>query len=80
MPNAQPETLTLERLSTPIGTALLVTDEAGRLRAFNWTDYEDRMLAWIGRRYGKARLVEGRSPAAVRASANADVSRRRQGT
>jgi methylated-DNA-[protein]-cysteine S-methyltransferase len=66
MPNAQPETLTLDRMATPIGTALLVTDEAGKLRAFNWTDYEDRMLAWIGRHYGKSALREGRSPAAVR--------------
>jgi methylated-DNA-[protein]-cysteine S-methyltransferase len=66
MPNVQPETLTLERLPTPIGTALLVTDEAGNLRAFNWTDYEDRMLAWIARHYRKAQVREGRSPAAVR--------------
>jgi methylated-DNA-[protein]-cysteine S-methyltransferase len=59
----QPEILTLDRLETPIGTALLVTDEAGVLRAFNWTDYEPKMLAWIGRRYPKAKLVDGRSPA-----------------
>ncbi|WP_374471141.1 methylated-DNA--[protein]-cysteine S-methyltransferase [Phenylobacterium sp.] len=62
MRNAQPETLTLDRLATPIGTALLVTDEAGVLRAFNWTDYEPKMRAWIGRHYPKAALVEGRSP------------------
>jgi methylated-DNA-[protein]-cysteine S-methyltransferase len=66
MPAAQPEALTLERFATPIGTALLVTDEAGRLRAFNWTDYEDHMLAWIRRHYPKAALREGRSPDAVR--------------
>ena len=64
--NAPPETLTLDRLATPIGVALLVTDEAGFLRAFNWTDYEAAMLAWIGRHYPKSRLVEGRAPAAVR--------------
>jgi methylated-DNA-[protein]-cysteine S-methyltransferase len=64
--NAPPKTLTLDRLATPIGTALLVTDEAGTLRAFNWTDYEDAMRAWIGRHYPKAALVEGRAPAAVR--------------
>ena len=66
--NAPPETLTLDRLATPIGTALLVTDEQGFLRAFNWTDYETAMLAWIGRHYPKAKLVEGRAPAAVRGS------------
>lgn len=63
MPAPQPETLTLDRLPTPIGTALLVTDEAGVLRAFNWTDYEPAMRRWIGRHYPKAKLVEGRSPA-----------------
>jgi methylated-DNA-[protein]-cysteine S-methyltransferase len=64
--NAPPETLILDRLATPVGTALLVTDEDGVLRAFNWTDYEPAMLAWIGRHYPKAELVEGRSPASVR--------------
>ena len=64
--NKPPETLTLDRLSTPIGTALLVTDEEGVLRAFNWTDYEPAMLAWIGRHYPKARLVGGRAPPPVR--------------
>ena len=57
-----PETLTLDRIETPIGTALVVTDEAGVLRAFNWTDYEPAMKTWIARRYPKARLVEGQGP------------------
>jgi methylated-DNA-[protein]-cysteine S-methyltransferase len=57
-----PETLTLDRVATPIGSALVVTDEAGVLRAFNWTDYEPAMLAWIARRYPRARLVEGPGP------------------
>lgn len=57
-----PDTLTLDRVPTPIGTALIVTDEAGVLRAFNWTDYEPAMLKWIGRRYPKAGLVEGQGP------------------
>ena len=64
--NALPESLTLDRLATPVGTALLVTDEHGVLRAFNWTDYEPAMLAWLGRHYRKARLAEGRAPTAVR--------------
>ncbi|HEX5263332.1 MAG TPA: methylated-DNA--protein-cysteine methyltransferase, partial [Phenylobacterium sp.] len=64
--NAQPEILTHDRLATPIGTALLVTDERGELRAFNWTDYEPAMQAWIGRHYPKAERREGRSPAEVR--------------
>jgi methylated-DNA-[protein]-cysteine S-methyltransferase len=64
--NAPPETLTLDRLATPIGTALLVTDEVGSLRAFNWTDYEPAMRKWLARHYPKAQLVEGRAPAPVR--------------
>ena len=64
--DAPPETLTLDRLATPVGTALIVTDEAGVLRAFNWTDYEAAMLAWIGKHYPKAKLAEGRLPPAVR--------------
>jgi methylated-DNA-[protein]-cysteine S-methyltransferase len=63
MPSAQPERLVLDRLTTPIGTALLVTDERGLLRAFNWTDYEDSMQSWIARRYPVARLEPGVSPA-----------------
>lgn len=68
MPAEPLETLTFDRLATPIGTALLVTDDVGVLRAFNWTDYEAHMLAWIGKHYPKARLQEGRAPASVRAS------------
>jgi methylated-DNA-[protein]-cysteine S-methyltransferase len=33
----------LHRLETPIGLALLVTDERGTLRAFDYIDYEARM-------------------------------------
>src|SRR5690348_11622810 len=64
--SAPPETLTVDRLPTPVGTALIVTDEAGVLRAFNWTDYEPAMRAWIGKHYPRAEVVEGMSPEAVR--------------
>jgi len=69
--NAPPEAspparLTLERLPTPIGVALLVTDEAGVMRAFNWTDYEPQLMAWIARRHPRAAMGEGRAPEAVR--------------
>jgi methylated-DNA-[protein]-cysteine S-methyltransferase len=69
--HAPPEALTLDRLATPIGTALLVTDERGAMRAFNWTDYESGMRVWLARHYPKARLVEGRAPAAVRGAFDA---------
>ena len=64
--SAPPEALTLDRLETPVGVALIVTDEGGVLRAFNWTDYEPSMRAWIGKHYPKAKLVEGRAPPPVR--------------
>ena len=64
--NAPLEALILERLSTPIGTALLVTDQAGVLRAFNWADYEAAMRGWIARRYPAATLTESATPGAVR--------------
>lgn len=35
-----PETFTLDRMATPIGTALLVTDADGALRALDWEDHE----------------------------------------
>lgn len=62
MTAAPPERLTLDRIPTPIGTALVVTDEAGVLRAFNWTDYEPAVRGWIARRYPSARLGEGAGP------------------
>jgi methylated-DNA-[protein]-cysteine S-methyltransferase len=62
MTAAPPETLTLDRIPTPIGTALVVTDGAGVLRAFNWTDYEDQMSTWIVRRYPKALRREAAGP------------------
>lgn len=62
MTAARPETLTLDRVPTPIGTALVVTDEAGALRAFDWDDCEARMRAWIDRRYPQAVRTEGASP------------------
>ena len=37
------QTFNLDRLKTPIGSALLVTDDHGVLRALDWDDYEARM-------------------------------------
>src|SRR5690349_20451519 len=38
-----PENFGLDRLQTPIGTALLVTDAGGVLRALDWEEFESRM-------------------------------------
>ena len=59
------ETLLLDRIATPIGVALLVTDEAGRLRALDWEDHEARMRRLLRPR--DARLAEADAPQSVRA-------------
>lgn len=60
------ETVTVERLATPIGTALLATDQQGVLRAFDWSEYETRMLAWLARHHEGARMARGRVENSVR--------------
>jgi methylated-DNA-[protein]-cysteine S-methyltransferase len=66
MIDAQPDRLILDRLATPIGTALIVTDDAGLVRGFNWTDYEPALMAWLARRYPGVALSEGRGAASTR--------------
>jgi methylated-DNA-[protein]-cysteine S-methyltransferase len=57
-----------DRLSTPIGEMLVVTDEQARLRAIDWDGYEPRMLRLLARHYGPEgfSLRTGRCPASVR--------------
>jgi methylated-DNA-[protein]-cysteine S-methyltransferase len=45
--------LFIDHINTPIGELLLVADDAGKLRAVDWTDYESRMLRLLRRHYGK---------------------------
>jgi methylated-DNA-[protein]-cysteine S-methyltransferase len=66
MTDKQPNALRLERLPTPIGTALSVTDEAGVLRAFDFEDFEGRMAHVLRRHYGGAILEAGAAPQAVK--------------
>jgi methylated-DNA-[protein]-cysteine S-methyltransferase len=61
-----PETLCLDELATPLGTALLVTDGAGRLRALDWREFEDRMQHLLRRYYDCAAVRTGRAPEHVR--------------
>ncbi len=60
--------LRLDRLETPIGTALLVTDDEGALRAFDWADFADRMHRLLRRHYGTEHVEEGAAPAPLRAA------------
>jgi methylated-DNA-[protein]-cysteine S-methyltransferase len=45
--------LFIDRVDTPIGELLLVADGAGKLRALDWADYEERMLRLLRLHYGK---------------------------
>jgi methylated-DNA-[protein]-cysteine S-methyltransferase len=58
----QPRTFGLDRQQTPIGTALLVTDADGVLRALDWEDYEARMRDLLRLQYGAVVLKDARSP------------------
>ena len=68
MPNAQPETLTLDRVATPVGEVLLVTDGQGAVRALDFADYEARMTRLLARHAPGAMVVEGRAPQPVRSA------------
>ena len=57
-----PESFSLDRLQTPIGNALLVTDADGFLRAFDWEDYEPRMKELLRLHYGAVSLKPSRAP------------------
>ena len=71
MRNARPETLTLDRVRTPTGEVLLVTDAEGAVRALDFAGYEARMMRLLRRHWGEAALVEGRAPSAVRSAVEA---------
>ncbi|HUA55560.1 MAG TPA: methylated-DNA--[protein]-cysteine S-methyltransferase [Candidatus Sulfotelmatobacter sp.] len=62
MTSKRPERLRLDRLATPIGEALIVTDEAGLLRAFDWTDREAAMARLLRLHYGSLRPEPGAAP------------------
>ena len=64
--NKLPEILHIERLPTPIGTALLAADEEGVLRIFDFEDFEARMMHLLRIHYGTAKLVPGAVPLAVK--------------
>ncbi|MFN3557995.1 MAG: methylated-DNA--[protein]-cysteine S-methyltransferase [Brevundimonas sp.] len=71
MPKTPPETLTLDRVATPVGEVLLITGPEGAVRALDFAGYEDRMHRLLARHSPGAALVEGRSPEPVRAAVQA---------
>jgi methylated-DNA-[protein]-cysteine S-methyltransferase len=66
-----PETFGLDRLETPIGAALLLTDADGILRALDWQDYEARMKSLLRLHYGAVVLKDARAPRDIRMALSA---------
>jgi methylated-DNA-[protein]-cysteine S-methyltransferase len=63
-----PEVFGLDRLQTPIGVALLVTDIDGALRALDWEDFESRMRELLRLQYGTPVLQHARAPDDIRSA------------
>jgi methylated-DNA-[protein]-cysteine S-methyltransferase len=63
-----PETFGLDRLQTPIGAALLVTDADGVLRALDWEDHEPRLRQLLRLQYGTPLLQDARAPDDLRSA------------
>ena len=66
-----PEILGIDRLQTPIGTALLVTDADGVLRALDWEEFGSRMKELLRLQYGAVVLKDARSPSALKEALSA---------
>jgi methylated-DNA-[protein]-cysteine S-methyltransferase len=61
-----PTSLTLDRLDTPIGIALLVTNNDNALCALDWIDFEDRLRTLLRRYYGAVDLTANTAPSEIR--------------
>lgn len=68
MPATPTQTFFRDVLETPIGTALLVTDTDGALRALDWEDHEPRMKQLLRLQYGTVILTEAPAPRALKAA------------
>jgi methylated-DNA-[protein]-cysteine S-methyltransferase len=64
----RPEIFSIDRLDTPIGVALVVTDADGLLRAFDWEDHAARVRGLLRLQYGAVELKEARAPGAIRSA------------
>jgi methylated-DNA-[protein]-cysteine S-methyltransferase len=63
-----PESFSVDRLETPIGTALIITDADGALRAFDWEDHATRIRQLLRLQYGAVELKDVRAPKAIRSA------------
>lgn len=66
MMSEAPARLLIDRMATPIGEALIVTDGAGMLRAFNWADYQASVMDLLRRHYRSVAPEAGAAPTNVR--------------
>jgi methylated-DNA-[protein]-cysteine S-methyltransferase len=66
-----PRLLGLDRMDTPIGIALLVTDADNVLCALDWEDYEPRMRELLRRQHGDVVLKQRPAPRGVRSALSA---------
>lgn len=59
---------TTDKIDTPTGEMMIVTDSGGGLRALEWTDLEDRMTRLVGRQYKGQHITlkQGSAPACVK--------------
>lgn len=62
----EPLALTLDRIDTPVGQILLVTDADGAVRALDFHGFEPRMMRLLARHCGAFELVAASAPASVR--------------
>jgi methylated-DNA-[protein]-cysteine S-methyltransferase len=64
----QQQTFSMDRVPTPLGDMLVVTDTQQRLRALDWHDYEERMQRLLFRQYRRSgiQLTRGKTPAHMR--------------
>jgi methylated-DNA-[protein]-cysteine S-methyltransferase len=60
--------LLVDRVDTPIGATLIVSDHDGNLRALDWTDHEIRMSRLLRLHYGENgfKLAPNRHPSGLR--------------
>jgi len=66
------ERLTLDRIKTPLGQALLITDAEHRLRALDWEDHAPRMQHLLRLHYRSSMsLAPGRAPQGMRQALDA---------
>jgi len=71
MSKPRPEKLIIDPMPTPVGEAIIVVDEAGYPRLFQWTDESGRREGLVRRYYPDTPIEDGPAPPAMRAAIEA---------